>query len=64
MGHASSEKNTHKHMRHAMFLQYYASTFENASCTMGSGGPLHGDKARPGCDADHSPPCSAEVMDE
>jgi hypothetical protein len=26
-----------------------------ASCTMGTGGPFPGDKARPGRDADHSP---------
>jgi hypothetical protein len=26
-----------------------------ASCTMGTGGPFHGGKARPGRDADHSP---------
>jgi hypothetical protein len=26
-----------------------------ASCTMGTGGPLPGSKARPGRDADHSP---------
>jgi hypothetical protein len=30
-----------------------------ASCTMGTG-----DKARPGRDADHSPPSSAEVVNE
>jgi len=30
-----------------------------ASCTMGTGG-----KARPGRDADHSPPSSAEVVNE
>jgi hypothetical protein len=30
-----------------------------ASCTMGTGG-----KARPGRDADHSPPSSAEVENE
>jgi hypothetical protein len=35
-----------------------------ASCPMGTGGPLPGDKARPGCDADHSPPFSAEVVNE
>jgi hypothetical protein len=35
-----------------------------ASCTMGTGGPFPGCKARPGCDADHSPPASAEVMNE
>jgi hypothetical protein len=35
-----------------------------ASCTMGTGGPFHGCKARPGRDADHSPPSSAEVVNE
>jgi hypothetical protein len=30
-----------------------------ASCTMGTGG-----KARPGRDADHSPPSSADVVNE
>jgi hypothetical protein len=33
-----------------------------ASCTMGTGGPFSGGKARPGRDADHSPPSSAEVV--
>jgi hypothetical protein len=32
-----------------------------ASCPMGTGGPFPGGKARPGRDADHSPPSSAEV---
>jgi hypothetical protein len=32
-----------------------------ASCTMGTGGPFPGAKARPGRDADHSPPSCAEV---
>jgi hypothetical protein len=32
-----------------------------ASCTMGIGGPFPGGKARPGRDADHSPPSSAEI---
>jgi hypothetical protein len=32
-----------------------------ASCTVGTGGPFPGGKARPGRDADHSPPSSAEV---
>jgi hypothetical protein len=36
----------------------------SASCTMGTGGPFPGSKARPGRDADHSPPSSAEVKDE
>jgi hypothetical protein len=31
------------------------------SCTMGTGGPFPGAKARPGRDADYSPPSSAEV---
>jgi hypothetical protein len=34
------------------------------SCTMGTGGPFPGGKARPGRDADHSPPSSAEVENE
>jgi hypothetical protein len=32
-----------------------------ACCTMGTGGPFPGAKARPGRDADHSPPSSAEI---
>jgi hypothetical protein len=35
-----------------------------ASCTMGTGGPFPGGKARPERDADHSPPPSAEVVNE
>jgi len=35
-----------------------------ASCTMGAGGPFPGSKARPWRDADHSPPSSAEVVNE
>jgi hypothetical protein len=35
-----------------------------ASCTMGTGGPFSGGKARAGRDADHSPPSSAEVVNE
>jgi hypothetical protein len=35
-----------------------------ASCIMGTGGPFPGGKARPGRDADHSPPSSAEVVNE
>jgi hypothetical protein len=31
------------------------------SCTMGTGGPFPGAKARPGRDADHSPPSNVEV---
>jgi hypothetical protein len=32
-----------------------------ASCTVGTGGPFPVAKARPGRDANHSPPSSAEV---
>jgi hypothetical protein len=35
-----------------------------ASCTMGTGGPFSGGKARPGRDADHSPPSSTQVKYE
>jgi hypothetical protein len=35
-----------------------------ASYPMGTGGPFPGDKARPGRDADHPPPSSAEVKYE
>jgi hypothetical protein len=35
-----------------------------ASCTMGTGDPFPGGKARQGRDADHSPPYSAEVVNE
>jgi hypothetical protein len=36
----------------------------SASCTMGTGGPFPGGKARPGRDADHSPLFSAEVANK
>jgi hypothetical protein len=35
-----------------------------ASCTMGTGGPFPEGKARPGRDADHSPPSTSEVVNE
>jgi hypothetical protein len=35
-----------------------------ASCTMGTGGPFPGGKARPGRDADHSPLSSANIVNE
>jgi hypothetical protein len=35
-----------------------------ASCTMGTGGPFPGGKARQGRDADHSPPSSAEIKNK
>jgi hypothetical protein len=34
------------------------------SSPVGTGGPFPGGKARPGRDADHSPPSSAEVENE
>jgi hypothetical protein len=34
------------------------------SCTMGTGDPFPGGKARPGRDADHSSPSSAEIKNE
>jgi hypothetical protein len=37
---------------------------EKSLCTMGTGGPFPGAKARPGRDADHSPPSSVEVENE
>jgi hypothetical protein len=40
------------------------SAVHSASCTMGSRGPFLGGKARPGHDADHSSPSSAEVVNE
>jgi hypothetical protein len=35
-----------------------------ASSPMGTGGPFPGSKTRPGRDADHSSPSSAEVLNE
>jgi hypothetical protein len=35
-----------------------------ASCPVGTGGPFPGGKTRPGRDADHSPPSSADVVNE
>jgi hypothetical protein len=35
-----------------------------ASCTKGKEGPFPGSKARPGRDADHTPPYSAEIVNE
>jgi hypothetical protein len=32
--------------------------------SMGNGGPFPGGEVRPGCDTDHAPPSSAEVMNE
>jgi hypothetical protein len=35
-----------------------------SSCPLGTGGPFPEGKAPPGRDADHSPPSSAEVVNE
>jgi hypothetical protein len=35
-----------------------------ASCTVGTEYPFSGAKARPGRDADHTPPSSAELMND
>jgi hypothetical protein len=35
-----------------------------ASCPVGTGGPFPGGNAQPGHDADHSPPSSADIMNE
>jgi hypothetical protein len=35
-----------------------------ATCLVGTGGPFPGGKAQLGRDADHSPPSSAEVVNE
>jgi hypothetical protein len=51
-----------------IFTKRYILLFPNSiyfpSCTKGTGGPFPGGKARPGRDADHSPPSSAEVVNE
>jgi hypothetical protein len=50
-------------MTHLVDLQT-GSGAHPASCTMGTGGPFSGGKERPGRDADHSPPSSADVVNE
>jgi hypothetical protein len=49
-----------KDFSYSLFVQT-GSAAHPASCTMGTSGPFRGAKARPGRDADHSPPSSAEV---
>jgi hypothetical protein len=49
-----------KDFSYSLFVQT-GSWAHPASCTMGTGGPFPGAKARPGRDAHHSPPSSAEV---
>jgi hypothetical protein len=41
-----------------------SSEVHSVSSTMGTGGPFPGCKSRPGRDADHSHPSSAEVKNE
>jgi hypothetical protein len=49
-----------KDFSYSLFVQT-GSGAHPASCTMGTGGPFPGAKARPGRYADHSLPSSAEV---
>jgi hypothetical protein len=49
-----------KNFSSSLFVQT-SSGAHPASCTMGTGGPFPGAKARPERDADHSPPSTAEV---
>jgi hypothetical protein len=49
-----------KDFSYSLFVQT-GSGAHPASCTLGTGGPFPGAKARPGRDADHSPPSRAEV---
>jgi hypothetical protein len=50
--------------RQRIFLLIPCVQTHPASCTMGTGGPFLGDKARPGRDADHSPSSNAEVKND
>jgi hypothetical protein len=52
-----------KDFSYSLFVQT-GSGVHPASCAMGTGGPFPDGKARPGRDADHSPPSSAEVENE
>jgi hypothetical protein len=47
-----------------MLKQVVTFSFKAAPCTIGTGHPFPGGKARPGRDADHSPPSNAEVVNE
>jgi hypothetical protein len=49
-----------KDFSYSLFLQT-GSGDHPAYCRMGTGDPFPGAKARPGRDADHSPPSSTEV---
>jgi hypothetical protein len=52
-----------KNFSSSLFVQT-GSGAHPASYAIGTGGPFSGGKARPGRDADHSPPSSAEVLNE
>jgi hypothetical protein len=49
-----------KDFSYSLFVQT-GSGAHPVSCTMDTGGPFPGAKARPGRETDHSPPSSAEV---
>jgi hypothetical protein len=49
-----------KDFSYSLFVQT-GSEAHPASCPMDTGGPFPEAKARPGRDADHSPPSSAEI---
>jgi hypothetical protein len=53
-------RNRQKDFSSSLYVQT-GSGAHPASCTMGTGRPFTGAKVRPGRDADHSPPSSAEV---
>jgi hypothetical protein len=56
-------QQSRKDFSHSLCVQT-GSGAHPASCPMGTGGPFPGSKARPGRDANHSPPPSAEVENE
>jgi hypothetical protein len=56
-------KNIHQFNEKTLRVQT-GSGAHPASCTTGTGGSFPGGKARPGRDADRSPPSSAEVKEE
>jgi hypothetical protein len=47
-----------------MNWKLHRSKYQVLNITMGTGGPFPGGKARPGSDADHSPPSNAEIVNE
>jgi hypothetical protein len=52
-----------KDFSYSLFVQT-SSGAHPASCTMVTGGTILGGKAQPRCDIDHSPPSSADVVNE